>query len=81
MEPERHCDDRQNRATKPALHLPEEVSERLADGKGFLPRLQLDEQAPGEVARHAGDGADVDDGGAVDLPEGLGIEFLKQLLQ
>src|SRR5258707_15253060 len=62
------------------LHLFEQMRERPADGEIFLATLDLDGSLAAEVARHRVDRGGVDHGGAMDLPEFLGIEAVDQLL-
>src|SRR6187551_1639175 len=65
----------------PALQRPEQVFVRLADGEQLRARLQPQAHAAAQVARHCSDGADIDDGGAMYLPEMSRIELRRQLLE
>src|SRR5437667_1705647 len=62
------------------LHLAEAMGIGVTDGEQLVPALQAHLGVAAQVAHHAGDGVDVDDGRAMDLPEGGGIELVAKLL-
>src|SRR5690242_4561147 len=61
------------------LHLLEEVQEAAAHFEFFRAALDQHEVTAADVARHAFDGVDVDERGAVDLPEQRRIELFGQV--
>ena len=77
------CDDTGPHSIRsPArLHLLEQVHELPRDRQFLRPALEQHELALGILAQHAGDGVEVDDGAAMDLPELLGIELGQQVLE
>src|SRR5208282_2504447 len=62
------------------LHRLEQVGEGAADDKLLRARLEDDDRLVAVVAVDARDGAQVDDGAAMDLPEELRVEFVEELL-
>src|SRR2546422_8328523 len=62
------------------LHLAEAMGIGVTDDEQLVPALQAHLGAAAQVAHHAGDGMNVDDGRTVNLPEGGRIELLAKLL-
>src|SRR5882762_6277191 len=62
------------------LHLAEAMGIGVADGEQLVPALQANLGAASQVAHHAGDGVNVDDGRTVNLPDGGRIQFITKLL-
>src|SRR6267143_5175130 len=62
------------------LHLAEAMGIGVADDQQLVPALQAHLGAAAQVAHHAGDGVNVDDGSTMNLPEGGRIQFVAKLL-
>src|SRR6267142_5124524 len=69
-----------NSRQDPGLHLPKKMSEGLADRQGLRALFELNGETACHIAHYPGNGVDVDDGGAMDLPEELWVELIEQFL-
>src|SRR5665213_3291092 len=67
-------------AAFPPLHPLEQPRVAAAHLELFGAALDADELAAAQVARHVGDVPGVDERGAMNLPEDLGVELLHELL-
>src|SRR6267143_2993905 len=61
------------------LHLAEAMGIGVTDDEQLVPALEAHLGAAAQVAHHAGDGVNVDDGRAMDLPEGGRIQLVAKL--
>src|SRR5258706_380882 len=62
------------------LHLAEAMGIGITDDEQLVPALQAHLGAAAQIAHHAGDGVNVDDGRTMDLPEGGRIQLVAKLL-